>query len=354
MVRILKDYDNMTTEKNHRNSRREALLRLITLPFSAPILAAALTSEETPSAAVSKDILAMCAVSIAACWELRKSADYDDHVRAFEGVSVYLPVLQRIVKDSSEYRQEAASLATQCLLLKSYLSQHLEGMREATLYAQQALAYSEAANDISLHLKAFDRLVVGYFKSGLYLQALQTIQQAEALLKQKSSPIPLHLQARIHAQLAYTLTKNRQDGSAHLDQAFILHPGTDKECPMYVNYERTDLLRDAGTTYMLQGDSAKAVETFSQVVNPKTLILKMRWTELGRVETINAMTKAQLKTKDKDMEETIHFWTAGIEGAKALHSEERFNEALAAYEIMEYVWPGDPRIEELRDYIVHW
>jgi len=30
------------------------------------------------------------------------------------------------------------------------------------------------------------------------------------------------------------------------------------------------------------------------------------------------------------------------------------NECLVAYEIMEAVWPGEPRIAELRDLAVHW
>jgi hypothetical protein len=66
------------------------------------------------------------------------------------------------------------------------------------------------------------------------------------------------------------------------------------------------------------------------------------------------MALSSLKTKDRDIERTIHFWVAGIEGARALQNQQRFNEALTTYELMEVVWPGDTRIKDLRDYIVHW
>src|SRR5581483_7346622 len=185
MAHIFKDYDKMTNKKNLHINRRKALLRLITLPFATPALVAALKSGETPSATTSKDLLTQCAVGIGACWELRKSAEHSDLALAFEGVSTYLPVLQLIVKDSSEHRQEAARLVMQCFLLKSLLAQHLENLLSAISYAQQALPYSEAAQDVSLHLQVFKRLAVMYVFGKQYQQALQMMQHVEPFLKRK-------------------------------------------------------------------------------------------------------------------------------------------------------------------------
>src|SRR5581483_8061497 len=356
MARILKDYDKMNT-KNHHINRRKALLRLVALPFVMPGIAAAFTSDETPSATLSKDLLAQCAVSISACWELRRSNDHSDLLLAFEGVSSYLPVLQRIVKDSSEHRQEAARLAMQCLLLKARLARHLEGIREALQYAQQALSYHEVARDISLRLAALESLTLTYSYSKRYQQALQTIEQAKPLLKfieQKKIPVSLHLQAWIHGMLACTLSRNCQDGSAHLGRAGILLPEKENEYPAYVVYGKNILLLDTAIVYLHQGESAKVEEALSKGIDPETFALKLPWSESGRIEAINTMTMASLKAKDKDMEKTIHFWQAGIEGAKALQSEQRFNEALTAYEIMAYIWPDEPRITELRDLTQHW
>jgi hypothetical protein len=74
----------------------------------------------------------------------------------------------------------------------------------------------------------------------------------------------------------------------------------------------------------------------------------------GRVETYNILALSSLKGKDRDMEKVLHFWTVGIEGAKALQNQQRFNEALTTYELMEAVWPGEKRVASLQDHLIHW
>jgi hypothetical protein len=66
------------------------------------------------------------------------------------------------------------------------------------------------------------------------------------------------------------------------------------------------------------------------------------------------MALSSLKAKDRDMEKTVHFWKATIEGVKALQSEWGFNEAVTTYELMEVAWAGEQRIAGMRDHIVHW
>ena len=75
---------------------------------------------------------------------------------------------------------------------------------------------------------------------------------------------------------------------------------------------------------------------------------------MGRVETFNAMALSSLKTRDRDMEKIIHVWVAGIEGARVLKNEQRFNEAVTTYTFMDVIWPNEPRIAELHDHIIHW
>lgn len=72
------------------------------------------------------------------------------------------------------------------------------------------------------------------------------------------------------------------------------------------------------------------------------------------IEVLNTMALSTLKSKDRDMEKTIHLWTEVIEQSKALQSEWGFNEAVTTYELMEAVWPHEPRIAELHDHIIHW
>ena len=43
-----------------------------------------------------------------------------------------------------------------------------------------------------------------------------------------------------------------------------------------------------------------------------------------------------------------------MQGAITLQSQQRFDEAFLAYEVMAGVWPGDKRIIELRELTQHW
>jgi tetratricopeptide (TPR) repeat protein len=262
----------------------------------------------------------------------------------------------RIVKDTSEHRQEAAGLVAQCLLLKSLLAHHVENLMSAINYAQQALIYSKEAYDRSLQLRALESIALKYAYSKRNQQALQTIEQAIPLLNQKNVPISSQIQALIYGSLACNAARNGQDGTAYLDQAGRLVTKPDAKCPVYLSYEQSYLLFDTGVMYYQQGDSTKALEAFSQLVDPEILTLKTSLDrgEIGRIEAINYMTMASLTSENKDMEQTIHFWTEGIQAARVLHSEQRFAEALAAYDIMRALWPNEQRIQELRDLTRHW
>jgi hypothetical protein len=196
----------MNTGERAELTRREALHLLVMFPFLLGI------SEQTPRSL--EGDLKLYAAAIAACWELRKSAEHSDLALAFEGVPSYLPVLQRVVKDSSPYRKEAAGLVMRCLLLKSILGHHL-GDVQTMQYLQQALCYSKTAKDIPLYLKTLESLAVAYTFSKRYPQALQTIEQAEPLLKeikQKNLPVSPHVFALVNGMLACALVRTGQDG----------------------------------------------------------------------------------------------------------------------------------------------
>ncbi len=140
---------NMNTITRRDALRRIALLPLATFNFSALGMALPHPVE---------DILIQCSASIAACWELSKSGDEPDLSLAFKIASSYIPTLKGLVKDSTSHRQAAASLVGQCSLLKTVLGWHLQGLKEAEQYAQEAVTYSKEAHDIPLLLSSLDYL----------------------------------------------------------------------------------------------------------------------------------------------------------------------------------------------------
>jgi hypothetical protein len=64
---------------------------------------------------------------------------------------------------------------------------------------------------------------------------------------------------------------------------------------------------------------------------------------------LNHLTLTTLRNPKKDMEQSIRLWTAAIQGARALGSQQRLGEAYTAYEIMQVLWPQEARVKDLRD-----
>jgi hypothetical protein len=73
-----------------------------------------------------------------------------------------------------------------------------------------------------------------------------------------------------------------------------------------------------------------------------------------RVEILTNQTMAALKSPTRDREQIITCWTASMQGAIALQSQQRLDESCLAYEVMAGIWSGDQRITALRDLTRHW
>jgi transcriptional regulator with XRE-family HTH domain len=354
MVRqVLKEFDKMnTTNKNYQITRREAIGTLAALPFAT--LGLSLPNKIVPPEQYGK-ALAHCATSLEACWELSKSSEAEDLALAFQCVSRYLPILQTIVKNSSEHRQEAADLAGRYALLKTILSWHREGLTEAILYAKEATLYSEASGDVSLQLSAYSKLAWAYFYDKRYRPALETALTAQFILEQaleENIPLSPCIRGGTYSTLALMQVRSGKNPSTALGKATEIDPGN--EYHAFMEFTRTDLPRETALVYSYQGNHAKAMEALGTLIDPETLSSKLTKSARGRIDVINIMALSSLRNKNRDMEQTIHFWMAVIKEAKAMRSEWGFNEALETYDLMGFIWPGEKRIAELRELTEHW
>jgi hypothetical protein len=99
-------------------------------------------------------------------------------------------------------------------------------------------------------------------------------------------------------------------------------------------------------THYHLGMYAKALDSLGQPVAERSA--------LGRIETLITEVKVEVSRDDRtrDMDWCIDHWTQGITGAKTLQSQQRINEAMQVYTIMNAVWPGEKRIHDLRDHLL--
>lgn len=351
----IKDFDSMNTQnKNYQITRREALCSLATLPMIT--LGLTTPGKIIPSAQYG-NALAQCTASVEACWELYQSGNSHDLSLAFETTSTYLSVLQTIIKNSPHYRKEALDLAARYALLKTVLGWHCANPTVAVQYARDAVAFSQETSDVSLQLSAYNKLAWAYFYDKKYAPALTTAQEAEALLLQShrlshTEPVRPCIRGGIYSTLSLMQVKNGKSPDTAIGKATEADPGD--EVHAFLDFTNSTMLLEAGWVYYYSGNQPKVMEILSKRIDSETLIPKIIQSEMGRIETINIMARSSLKTPNRDREKTIHFWTTAMEGARALRSDFYFQEALATYELLEVVWPGEQRIADLRDHIMHW
>ena len=354
--KAIKEFDRMhATDKNYQITRREALCSLATLPM---ITLGLTGSGSIVRPATYGTTLAHCTASIEACWELSKSSEASDLLLAFQCVSRYLPTLTTIVRDSSTHRKEAARLAAQAYSLKHVLGLHIESPDVAIAkgHAKLAVLYGEQSDDPLLHLTALRYLTWGYDHSKNYQQALKTIEQAKRIVEQADSSLAPVVVSAVYSTLAVMQARNGISPDAALGKAHDVFPASsvDGSDVSSADFGYAKLMRNNGLAYYYEGNHTKALGAFAKVIDPNNLSPQVPMAGRTRVELLNRQTMTALKSPVRDMEQIISYWKAGIRGAIALQSQQRFDEACMAYEVMTGIWSGEQRIKELRDLIVHW
>jgi transcriptional regulator with XRE-family HTH domain len=352
---------NEQFKQNHKDvdmARRAALQRLALFPIHAWGLDALNVAPRwTP-----EDILPHCAAGITACEDLSRGQG-EEMSLAYGVLSTYLPPLKEIVEQVPGHRQEAAQLVAQALLIKATLSVHREGPKRAANYGKQAVIYSKESEDTALQLTTLKRLAWMYACDKQGRQALETVLQAKSLLQKyhkKGIPLQSIIQSSIFGGVAEHQARNGQDKEAltALDdakKAFFAAEQAGDNTATYLEFNSSEFLLDHGLTYYHLEQYEKALEVFAQAVDPGTLAANIAFSsERTHIEIINNETLASLKSPKKDMELSIRLWKAGIQGAIDLRSEQRFGEALTAYDIMQALWHGEKSIKELRELIRHW
>lgn len=327
-------------------SRRDALRRLALLPIEMSGLSLASAIVKAPE----RDILAQCAAGLTACWNLRKGRELTDVARI---VSCYIPTLHLITQSSTALRKAAADLLAQCYLLKCLLAWHVETHAESITYAQKSANYSEIAGNVTLQILALRTQAAAHYYADHWSQALHTAEQARNLMETvKSVTVPAMVRSYVYAGLAtyQAHAQMKQEAFTSLGKAraaFFAHP--DEPVPVWVDHYTGNLVLNDGRTHFHLGMQKEALSAFTQIHSDPAGSAAIRVEAL-----LNEAIAEVYRAGSRDMDWVIDRWTAGIEGAKTLQSEQRFSEALSTYAAMRAAWPAEPRINALRERIAHW
>ena len=187
--------------------RRAALRTLALIPIQALGLGAIASGMQCSWKA--QEVLTHCAAGVTACYHLAKG-QHEDIALASEVISAYLPALQKIVKESSLSRQEAAHLLAQCFLLKGTLAVHYEGPQQAAADILQALTYAQASEDLPLQLAILHRQIWIAICSRQPVQALNAALQAENLIEHSTIPLSPVILSSTYSGIAKGLASNQR------------------------------------------------------------------------------------------------------------------------------------------------
>jgi len=356
-------------DMNDDISRRDALRFLALVP--ADMLGLSQLCAVFKKGVSYEDILKYCAAGIVACWHLRKGKEL---AFADLAVSKYIPTLKAMAQTAPMgQRKAAADLLAQCFLLKAPLAWNLTTPNDAINYAQQAETYGTIAGNRLLQVTALRTTAAAFCYANQWEQALGAAGKAKSLLEERDKqdkqkhpsvfsppaeePIPLLVHSYVYAGLAtYQAYNGRKDDALYaLRQAhttFFKRP-TDEKVPIWIDHNVGNLLINDGETYMHLGLYEESIHSLQQIDTQYAQETTISST--GRLNAWIRQVTVEVSRDDKlrNMQWCIDLWTQGIKEAKALKSQQHFNEAVQAHTAMCAAWPGEKCIKDLREHIIH-
>ncbi len=124
--------------------------------------------------------------------------------------------------------------------------------------------------------------------------------------------------------------------------------------PLWIDHSIGNLLLNDGLTHAYLGLYKGAIDSFEQIQmdNANDITIPLGCRIEASIEQITA--EVSRDDQPRDMDKCITLWMQGIEGAKILRSNKHFGDALVAYTAMRATWPGETRIKDLREHMLHW
>jgi tetratricopeptide (TPR) repeat protein len=221
-------------------------------------------------------------------------------------------------------------------------------------YCEHAVEYAQVSENHSLLSAALCHLGGSLRDIGSPAGMLQKHQEAAQYLTEA----PPFLQSKLYIELAHAYARNGQVQEALrcIGEAHTTFPGENAFIPIFLSgdYGMFHLLLNEGQTYLnigehqIDGDHYQQAETvFAQIETlPSTIVIPERF----RIEILNQQALAAMKTQN--LERFCFYFEKGIQGAKALGSQQRRQEAIDLYWQGRKLWSHEGRVKELADLFI--
>jgi hypothetical protein len=344
-ARLRQEFEGMKPQPENMDytiSRRQAIGTLISFPLSLLT-----TLNEHNGKIAPEEFLPQCAASITACWDALNNGDL---ALIEQALPRYLPVLVSWSHRQSRYQKMAAYLGAQGSLLMYLVLYHRCRFNDVLAYARQAVALAQISENQDLHVFAL-----------IWLGAPELSVEPKESLKwrlqatQHSNDVVLPLQSKLSAELAYSYALNGMESEALESISEARHLFTDdfEGVPHFISsdYGIFQLILFEGLTRLTLGEkdeqrrqthSEQAGKALAQIETlPSTLFIPQR----SKLEIMNQQALAAIW--EGNMDDFLRYFLAGVEGAKALGSEKRWQELVTIWRAAYAKWPHEDRILKL-------
>lgn len=307
----------------------------------------AILALSNPSVLVPEEILPFTDRNIATCWQM-SNGSRDDLIHTKWLLSSYLPTLTQLATQPSPHQKIAANQAAACYGLRSLLGYHLESLAVAEEDAKQFLYYSKLIEDPEWIVRAHVRFALISYYRGQPERALVACREANRYKNQVPPAALFSLykeQASYEAQIGL---KDEANASLHLAYENLVQ-ATHGQSRAYVDTSLYEWALWKGITHYHLGEYKESQTTFASVapLNPGSSL-----PERVRTGLLNNLVFAELRAKERDMEQCIMLWQHAVEWAKKLQSELRLAEVRRAYDGLVLAFPHEPRVTALEEQII--
>jgi tetratricopeptide (TPR) repeat protein len=321
------------------NLRRREIIAVVTgLPL------ATLGLESVPLLPV-EELLPQAKASLLTAWKLARGSEL---AMAQAIVASYIPALLPLATQPSNYRGDTAKLLAQNHMLSGLMAMHLNDLDERELSCQHAVHYAEISGDLNLITAAHRWLGCTYYYQRDNTHAMQEYKHASAYL---DDVLPL-LRSSVLVETAVIQARQKQKNEAlhslgQAQETFFTESSEDQNL-LYIGHDIGVLVLWTALTYYELGDYRRSLETLLEIdgLQPKQPI-----SERIRLQFLNHQALAA--TRLNEMEQARTYIEAAAVGAIALGSKLRYTEAKNTYQIMEFIWPDEDRVQEIKSLFIH-
>lgn len=340
-----------TPREDYTISRRQAIIAIAGLPVA--LLAA--VQQGHWSVLVKEEFLSRCAASITACWHLMAGREFGEVERA---LSNYLPVLMTWAHQPAPQQKAIADLAAQGNILMSLVALHTlrvpNNLQVRIAYCERAGEYAKLSENHDLHATTLTHLGGTLGEAGQPAEMLQKLLEARQYLKDVS----LLVQNKLSMELAraYAWNGQVQEALRCIGDARATLPAENTFVPIFLSGDSglSHLLLMEGQTHLSIGEQQPESDHYDQAETvlaqietlPSTVVIPERF----RIEIFNQQALAAMKTQN--LERFCFYFEKGIQGAKALGSQQRRQEAVDLYWQGRKLWSHEGRVKDLADLFI--